>query len=119
MEASIINCQQEIIDGELLLNNMTISLISDSEIKRLAFFIQTNDSNFTIYSFNMPMEIIGIAIVPNVRYTIDLTEYINAYIDRIYFIEPVKFQIYIRNSNNNRIFMSCPLLDGDYSLIRI
>lgn len=119
MEASIINCQQEIIDGELLLNNMTISLISDSNVQRLAFFIQTNDSNFTIYSFNMPIEILSTLIIPEVRYTIDLTEYINAYIDRIYFIEPVKFQIYIRNDNNNLIFMSCPLLDGDYSRIRI
>lgn len=118
MEASIIDCNQEITDYTLRLNNLTISLMSDSPIVRLAFFIQTHDSNDTVYGFNMPIDILTYVILPRIRYTIELTEYIKFNIHRPLLRGALKYQIYIRNTNNNRAYISCPLLEGEYFEIR-
>jgi len=114
MEASIIACDQQIIDGVLILNNLTISVISESPLARLAFFIQTNDSNDTIYRYNFPVEILH-----NNEFVIDLHEYVIYNIPIHNTRGALKYQIYIRNVHNNQVYISCPLLTGEYSEIRL
>jgi len=116
MEASIIACDQQIIDGVLILNNLTVSIMSDSPLARFAFFIQTNDSNNTFYRFNFPDEIFYIQ--PSIRYSIRLTDYMSFDIRSPKVRGALKYQIYIRNMNGNQAYISCPLLDGEYFEVR-
>ena len=115
MEASITACDQQIIDGVLVLNNLTVSIMSDSPLARLAFFIQTNDSNDTIYRYNLPVK--NWFFQPAIRYSIRLTYYIDFDI-RIPNPNALKYQVYIRNVNNDQAYLSCPFPDGEYSQVR-
>lgn len=74
--------------------------MSDSPLVRLAFFIRTDDSNDTIYRFNMPVEIIEI----RPQHNIDIVDYTSFYIRIPNHLRGVlKYQIYICNMNGDRV----------------